>query len=157
MAHALPWGVAAMSILTFVKPGMFEPETVALMSEAYEATSKIFMTPASLNWCSKSSPNELLQRQNVVSVILFVCGRPRSSGSANGINRGDRGRAYSGPPIKQRTCPGAVQLVAFRQKLINFGDQRARLLDSPLRSHYESLEHAWRLLAPRRHNIDPAG
>jgi hypothetical protein len=31
------WGVAAMSIQSFVKPGAFEPEAIALMSEAFDA------------------------------------------------------------------------------------------------------------------------
>jgi hypothetical protein len=36
-------------------------------------SSKRFKTPASLTWCAKSSPDELLQRQNLVSVTRFAC------------------------------------------------------------------------------------
>jgi hypothetical protein len=50
------------------------------MSEAFEAASKSFTTPASLTWCARSSPDELLQRQNLVSVTRFACGRPHLLG-----------------------------------------------------------------------------
>jgi hypothetical protein len=42
--------------------------------------SKRFKTPASLTWCARSSPDELLQRQNLVSVTRFACGRPHLLG-----------------------------------------------------------------------------
>ena len=72
--------LTAMSIQSFVKLGEFEPDAIAAMSEAFEAACKELNDDGSLNWCSKSSPNELLQRQALASVIQFACGKPRLPG-----------------------------------------------------------------------------
>jgi hypothetical protein len=48
----------------FAGPGAFEPEAIAVMGAANSLT-----TP----WRSKSLPDALLQRQDLVSVIRFVC------------------------------------------------------------------------------------
>jgi hypothetical protein len=41
MATLAPWGeIAAMSIRSFVKTGVFDPEAIAAMSEAFDAACK---------------------------------------------------------------------------------------------------------------------
>jgi hypothetical protein len=40
LAYALPWGVAAMSIRSFVTPGEFDPEALKVMVEAFDAALK---------------------------------------------------------------------------------------------------------------------
>jgi len=50
------------------------------MSEAFEAGCKCFTTPTSLRSCAKFSPDELLQRQDLVNVTWFVCEQPRLPG-----------------------------------------------------------------------------
>jgi len=69
-----------VSIQSFVKPGEFEPEAIAVMSEAFEAACKDLQDTASLKWCWKSSPSELLQRQELASVTRLACGQPRLLG-----------------------------------------------------------------------------
>jgi hypothetical protein len=62
-----------MTIHAFVGPGAFGPEALAAMSEAYDAALTILLMA-----CAKPSPGELLPRQDLVNVTLFVCGKPRS-------------------------------------------------------------------------------
>jgi hypothetical protein len=44
-----------MSIQSFVKPGEFEPEALATMSEAFEAALKELDDTGQRTWCAKSS------------------------------------------------------------------------------------------------------
>ena len=52
------------------------------MRTAYEASLKELHDTGQpkLNWCSKSSPSELLLRLGLVSEIRFACEKPRCPG-----------------------------------------------------------------------------
>jgi hypothetical protein len=54
-----------------------------LWAKLSKPPSKRFKTLASLRWCARLSPDELLQRLDLVSVIQFACGRRRSAGKTS--------------------------------------------------------------------------
>jgi hypothetical protein len=48
-----------------------------------------FTPPVIMTWCAKSSPDESLQRRDLVSAIQFVCGQPRLPNPAGAERLGD--------------------------------------------------------------------
>ena len=55
----------------FISPGVFGPEAIAGMSDAYDAA--LISQP---NAVPETSPDELFQRQHLVSAIRFACRQP---------------------------------------------------------------------------------
>jgi hypothetical protein len=53
----------------FISPGVFGPEAIEGMGEAYDAAP-----PVSLTRYPRPSPGELFQRQHLVGVTQFACG-----------------------------------------------------------------------------------
>jgi hypothetical protein len=45
----------------FMEGGRFQPEAIVAMRTAYEASLKALRDTGQPNWCSKSSPSELLR------------------------------------------------------------------------------------------------
>jgi hypothetical protein len=64
-------------------------------------------TPVSLKWRARSSPDELLQRQDLVSVIRFACWKPRSAKetSAARIKTPGHRRSSDSPHRSRRNVP----------------------------------------------------
>src|SRR5260370_11065602 len=105
MAHALlHGGVAAMSIHSFVKSGVFGPEALAAMSEAYEAALKELQDTGLPELVLEIIAERIIERLALVSGIRFACGRPRSLGlPANKTNllaaARRRGRCIASLPL----------------------------------------------------------
>ena len=70
----LGWGTGAMPIRSFIQPGAFEPDVIAMLIEVFEAACN-----EQPNVAREESPTELLERQNSVSATRFACGRPPST------------------------------------------------------------------------------
>ena len=64
----------------FKQDALFGPETIATMSEAFEAACKQLDDTGQPELVLKSLPSELLQRQAPVSAIRFACGKLRLLG-----------------------------------------------------------------------------
>jgi hypothetical protein len=74
--------VVAMPIHSSLNHGVFfEPDGIALMSEAFEAACQVFHdADRSQGDARNLSPDELLQRRHLVSVTRFACALPHLQG-----------------------------------------------------------------------------
>ena len=61
---------------SFIKPGLFEPEAVAAMSEAFEAACKQLDDAGQPELVLEVIAGRLSRRQELVSMTRFACGRP---------------------------------------------------------------------------------
>jgi hypothetical protein len=69
-----------MSIQSFVKPGEFEPEAIAVMSEAFDAACKALNDTGQPESVLEVMAERIMHRQDLVSAIRFACGKPRYLG-----------------------------------------------------------------------------
>ncbi len=114
-----------MSIHSFVKSGVFGPEALAAMSEAYEAALKELQDTGLPELVLEIIAERIIERLALVSGIRFACGRPRSLGlPANKTNllaaARRRGRCIASLPLAPNITPamnGLPQLARRRTPL----------------------------------------